>query len=152
MRIRRLLAALAVVLAVLSSTGTAFAVAEGEFCSTPGATAFSDKTGKAMVCSNINADGSTDSRDRWRAQGVAVTTTAPPDTAPTTTVPTIENPGLQPIPVPTTALPSVTPTTVAGMPNTGVDSGRWAGEAASLVALGGLLVVAARRRRGWPIG
>lgn len=155
MRIRRLLAGLAVVVGVLSVSTPAWAFHEGEFCSTPGATAVSDTTGRTMVCSNINADGSTDSRNRWRAQAAAVTTTTavPADTTPTTAAP-VENPGVQPVPIPTTTIPTVTPTptTVAGMPNTGIDSGRWAGEAASLTALGGVLVVAARRRRrGWPV-
>jgi len=98
-----------------------------------------------MVCSNINADGTTDPRYRWRAQAAVVTTTAPPDTvAPTSTADT----------TPITTAPVTTPRTnatpAAGMPNTGIDTGKWAVEAALLVGMGTTLVFSVRRRR-WPL-
>jgi len=149
MRIRRLLAALAVVVAgLVSFAHTTSAQTNTRNCS--------DFTYQEDAQAVLDADASDPNRLDADKDGVACESLphrpgVVPDTTPTTTVPAIENPGVQPIPVPTTAPRSVTPTTVTGMPNTGVDSGRWAGEAASLVALGGLLVVAARRGGTWPL-
>lgn len=152
MQIRRLWAALAVVVGVLSFSSPAWAVHEGEFCgaAAAGQTAQSDKTGVTIVCTNVLDNGTIDPNGyRWHAQGAApvTTTTAAPGT--TTSVPD----SVPPIVVTTSTVAPVvvTPTTVAnGMPNTGVDSGKWATEALVLVVTGSGVIVCARRRR-WPL-
>jgi len=74
------------------------------------------------------------------------TTTASDITSPTTSV------TAPPLTTPVTTPPAVvTPTTSARMPTTGVDSGRWTEEAAILIAMGSVLVMAGRRSRRWPV-
>ncbi len=140
---RRLVVGLVVVVVALVFESSALAqatVSEGETCTVTGATAVSSTSGRALVCTTMLDNGGGSDGLRWHAQTPAntpgaadTTTTLATNTTTTTTV--------------VSTIPTSPPTTTAAMPTTGVDSGRWAGEAASLVALGGLLLVAARRRR-----
>ncbi len=143
---KRLVMGLVVVVVALVFESSALAqatVSEGETCTVSGATAVSSTSGRALVCTTLLDNGGGTDGLRWHVQtpanmpGAADTTTTLA-TDPTTDATT------------TTVVPTATttpPTTTATMPTTGVDSGRWAGEAASLVALGALLIIAARRRR-----
>jgi len=140
---KRLVVGLVVVVVALVFESSALAqatVSEGETCTVTGATAVSSTSGRALVCTTLLDNGGGADGLRWHVQTPANTpgaadtsTTLATDTTTTTTV------------VATT--PTSPPTTTAAMPTTGVDSGRWVGEAASLMALGALLLVAARRRR-----
>ncbi len=94
----------------------------------PGDEASDSRYGVTIFCLTTQQEGST---------GVFTITS---DDATTTAAPVV-----------TRSTGVTTTATGGGIARTGVDSARWAGEAASLVALGGLLVVAALRRRGWPI-
>jgi len=147
-RVRRLVAIVVAVVAtatfggfVLSPAAVAQAtVAEGEACPVSGNTAVSSTSGQALICTPLQDNGPAGDL-RWRVQTAAntpldpaVTTTVAGDTTTTTSAT---------VPASTTA----PPTTAAAMPTTGVDSGRWAGEAAILVIIGAVLVTAGRRRR-----
>ncbi len=145
---RRLAVGLVVVVVALVFESSALAqatVREGETCPVSGSTAVSSTSGRALVCTTLLDNGGGTDGLRWHVQTPAnmtgatdTTTTLASDTTTTTTV----------VAATTTTPPTTTAaTTTAAMPTTGVDSGRWAGEAASLVALGALLLIAARRRR-----
>jgi len=135
------LVAMVVALAFGTSALAQATVSEGEACTVTGATAVSSTSGRALVCTDLLDNGGGTDGLRWHVQTPANTPGASQETT-TTTVDTATTPTTIAV-TPATA----PPTTAAAMPTTGIDSGRWGGEAASLTALGALLLVAARRRR-----
>jgi len=147
---KRLVMGLVVVVVALVFESGALAqatVSEGETCTVSGATAVSSTSGRALVCTTLLDNGGGTDGLRWHVQTPA---NMPGADATTTTLATDPTTTLATDPTTTTVVPTTAttpPTTTATMPTTGVDSGRWVGEAASLVALGALLIVAARRRR-----
>ncbi|MEN3314260.1 MAG: hypothetical protein V7605_494 [Acidimicrobiaceae bacterium] len=145
---KRLAAGIVGVVATLWLGGAALApaavaqatVSEGDACPVAGNTAVSSTSGQALICTTMLDNGAGAGDLRWRVQTAANTpldpvtsTTVAGDTTTTTT--------------PAVTTPTTPPTTTAPMPTTGVDSGRWAGEAGILIATGGVLVAAGRRRR-----
>ncbi len=147
---KRLAVGLVVVVVALVFETSALAqatVSEGEACTVAGATAVSSTSGRALVCTTLLDNGGGTDGLRWHVQTPAnmtgaddTTTTLAPDSPTDATTTTV-------VPTATTPPTATPPTTTAAMPTTGVDSGRWVGEGASLVALGALLIIAARRRR-----
>lgn len=146
---KRLTAGIVAVVATLWLGGAALApaafaqatVSEGDPCPVAGNTAVSSTSGQPLICTTLLDNGVGGSDLRWRVQTAANTppdsltsTTVTGDTTTTTTTPAV-------------TAPTTPPTTAAPMPTTGVDSARWAGEAAILIATGGVLVAAGRRRR-----
>jgi len=134
------LVAMVVALGFETSALAQATVSEGEACTVTGATAVSSTSGRAIVCTDLLDNGGGTDGLRWHVQTPANTPGASQQT--TTTVDAATTPTTVAV-TPATA----PPTTAAAMPTTGIDSGRWVGEAASLTALGALLLVAARRRR-----
>gem|GEM_PF-5502101 len=147
-RVRRLVATIVAVVAAVWFGAVALGpaavaqatVAEGEVCPVSGNTAVSSTSGQALICTPLQDNGPAGDL-RWRVQTAANTpidpaapTTVAGETTSSTTI--------------TTAVPATAPpTTAAPMATTGVDSGRWAGEAGILVVTGAVLVAAGRRRR-----
>jgi len=146
MKLKRLTVGLVTVVVALAFETSALAqatVSEGETCAVTGATAVSASSGRALVCTNMLDNGGGTDGLRWHVQTAANTPDVPPET--TTTVAPDTTPTT---PTTVAVTPSTTaPTPAAAMATTGIDSGRWVGEASSLTALGALLLVAARRRR-----
>lgn len=145
-KVKRLAAGLVTVVVALAFETSALAqatVSEGESCTVTGATSVSSTSGRALVCTTLLDNGGGTDGLRWHIQtaanmpGAEETTTTE---APATTPPTVAE-------APTTTVPAAAASEATAMPTTGIDTGRWAGEAASLSALGALLLIAARRRR-----
>jgi len=148
-RVRRLVATIVALVAAVWFGAVALGpaavaqatVAEGEVCPVSGNTAVSSTSGQALICTPLQDNGPAGDL-RWRVQTAANT---PLDPAVSTTVAGETTTSST---TTTTAVPATAPpTTAAPMPTTGVDSGRWAGEAGILVVTGAVLVAAGRRRR-----